>query len=110
PQITATHPVPNALTAPSLGRKLSAGPNATATVQLVAPGAMYNDRLNQVDARVTKMFRLGGSRRVQAQLDFYNLLNTGSPLGQNNTFGAAWLTPTVIPNGRMLKIGGQFDF
>jgi len=110
PQITATYTVPNALIAPSLGRNLAAGPNATATVQLVAPGALYNDRLNQIDARVTKNFRFGGGRRVQAQLDFYNLLNAGSALGQNNTFGAAWLTPTVIPNGRMLKIGGQFDF
>jgi uncharacterized protein (DUF2141 family) len=110
PQITATYTATNAQIAPSLGRNLAAGPNATATLQLLAPGSMYNDRLNQVDARLTKLFKLAGSQRVQAQLDFYNLLNTGSPLGQNNTFGAAWLTPTVIPNGRMLKIGAQYDF
>jgi hypothetical protein len=110
PQISATYNVPNALIAPSLGRNLSAGATATFAAQIVAPGAMYNDRLNQVDARLTKMFKLGGTRRVQGQLDFYNLLNTGAPLGQNNTFGAAWLTPTVIPNGRMLKIGAQYDF
>ena len=64
---------------------------------------------NQIDGRLTKLFKLGGTQRVQAQFDFYNLLNTGSPLGQNNTYGTAWLTPTVIPNGRMLKIGAQYD-
>jgi hypothetical protein len=110
PQITATYTVPNAVVAPSLGRNLAAGPNATATVQLIAPGAMYNDRLNQLDARLTRMFRLAAGRRVQGQLDFYNLFNVGPALGQNNTYGTAWLTPTVIPIGRMVKIGAQFDF
>jgi hypothetical protein len=110
PQITASYVASNALIAPSLGRNLAAGPNATATVQIVAPGEMYNDRLNQIDARVTRTFRLGGSRRLQGQFDFYNLLNVGPALNQNNTYGAAWLTPTVIPVGRMVKIGAQLDF
>jgi hypothetical protein len=30
----------------------------TATVQLVAPGALYGDRLNQVDFRVTKAIKV----------------------------------------------------
>jgi hypothetical protein len=59
---------------------------------------------------VAKTVRLGGGRRIQGQFDFYNLLNVGPALGQNNTYGSAWLTATVIPNGRMLKIGAQFDF
>ncbi len=109
-QITATYTVPNAEIVSSLGRNLSAGANATASVQLIAPGALYNDRLNQIDARVAKTVRLGGGRRIQGQFDFYNLLNVGPALGQNNTYGSAWLTATVIPNGRMLKIGAQFDF
>ena len=110
PQITASATVPNAQVAPSLGRNLSAGAAATASVQLIAPGSMYNDRLNQIDARLTKMFRFTGGRRIQGQLDFYNLLNVGPALGQNNTYGSAWLTATVIPNGRMVKVGVQFDF
>jgi hypothetical protein len=72
--------------------------------KIIAPGQMYNDRLNQIDARVTRTFRLGGTRRVQGQFDFYNLLNVGPALNQNNTYGAAWLTPTVIPVGRMVTI------
>jgi hypothetical protein len=110
PQISATYTALNSQIAPSLGRNLAAGANATATLQLLAPGALYNDRLNQIDARLTKMFKLTGGRRLQAQLDFYNLANIGPALGQNNTYGPAWLTSTVIPNGRMVKIGAQFDF
>jgi len=54
PQILATAVVPNAQIAPSLGRNLAAGANATATVQLVAPGTQFGDRLNQVDFRVQR--------------------------------------------------------
>ena len=53
---------------------------------------------------------MGKFGRVQAQLDLYNLLNAGPALNHNNTYGSAWLTPTVIPVGRMAKIGAQLDF
>jgi hypothetical protein len=110
PQITASYVATNAAVRDTLGRNLAAGPTATTTVQLMAPGSEYNDRLNQIDLRITRTFRLGGSRRIQPQLDLYNLLNAGPALNHNNTYGAAWLTPTVIPVGRMAKIGVQFDF
>jgi carboxypeptidase family protein len=110
PQITASDAVRSADIASSLGRNLAAGASATATVQLIAPGALYNDRLNQIDARLTRTFPLAGSRRLQGQLDFYNLLNVGTALGQNNTYGSAWLRPTAYSLGRMVKIGAQLDF
>jgi len=110
PQITATYTATNAEIVPSLGRNLAAGVNATATVQLIAPGTLYNDRLNQLDLRIARTFRVGGGRRLQGQFDWYNLLNVGPALNQNNTYGSAWLTPTVLPIGRMAKIGVQFDF
>jgi hypothetical protein len=109
-QIGATFVVPNAQIVPTLGRNLAAGPNAAYTAQIVAPGLLYNDRLNQLDARLTRTFSVGATRRLQGQLDFYNLFNAGPALNQNNTYGAQWLRPTVIPVGRMVKIGGQFDF
>src|SRR5712691_9529371 len=52
--MAATYVATNAQIAPSLGRNLSAGANGTATTQLVAPGTLFDDRLNQVDFRVTK--------------------------------------------------------
>ena len=81
PQITASYQARSADIAGSLGRDLAAGATATYTVPLIAPGALYGDRLNQLDARLTKTFRFAGSRRVQALFDFYNLLNVGPVLG-----------------------------
>src|SRR5262249_47746955 len=70
PQITATYAATSAQVSNSLGRSLSAG---TANVQLVAPGTLFSDRLNQLDYRVTKNFPLGPFR-AQGQVEMFNLL------------------------------------
>ena len=110
PQITASRTYTNAEVRSSLGRDLSSGANGTVTVPLIAPGTMYGDRLNQVDFRVSKIVRLAGNRRIQANMDLFNMFNVSAVLGQNNTFGSSWLRPTNIIQGRLLKFGAQFDF
>ena len=70
---------------------------------------MYDERLYQLDFRASKMFRLG-SRRLQANIDLYNAGNASSILAINTTYGANWLRPTSILQGRLLKFGAQFDF
>jgi hypothetical protein len=108
-QITASYTVPSSQIAASLGRDLSAGPTATARVQLVGPGQMYGDRLHQLDVRVSKNLALG-QLRVQPQFAIYNLLNAGPILGYNNTFGPNWLNSTSSLIGRMFKFGTQVDW
>jgi hypothetical protein len=110
PQITASYTAPNSIIAPSLGRNLASGPNGTAVVPLIAPGTLYGDRLNQLDLRGSKTFRLWGERRVQINVDLYNSLNAGAVLAHNNTFGGAWLRPTQLLQGRLLRFGAQLDF
>jgi hypothetical protein len=110
PQITASRTYTNAEVLPSLNRNLAAGPNGTVAVPLIAPGTMYNDRLNQVDFRLSKIFRMSGGRRIQANMDLFNLFNVSAVLAQNNTFGPSWLRPTTIIQGRLVKFGGQIDF
>jgi hypothetical protein len=66
--------------------------------------------LNQVDLRLSKIFRIAGGRRVQANVDLFNLFNVSAVLGQNNTYGPSWQRPTNIIQGRLLKLGGQIDF
>jgi hypothetical protein len=107
-QITASYAVPGSQIAPSLGRNLAAGANATATVQLIEPGTMFGDRLNQLDVRLTKTLQMG-RKRIQPQFNVYNLLNAGPVLGYNNTYGPNWQNPTAALVGRMLKFGAQFD-
>jgi hypothetical protein len=110
PQITASRVYTNAEVRGSLGRDLSSGANGTVTVPLIAPGTMFGDRMNQLDFRVSKIFRMPGNRRIQANLDLFNALNGSSVLAQNNTYGPSWLRPTNIIQGRLVKFGGQFDF
>jgi hypothetical protein len=108
-QIVGSHNVPNSAIAPSLGRNLAAGANATANVQLIAPGTLYGSRLNQLDIRLAKTYTFGG-RRVQPQFNVFNLLNSGAILGFNNTYGPNWQNPTATEVGRMFKFGLQVDW
>ena len=56
--LAANYAVPNAAVAPSLGRDLS-GNAPNVTVNLVAPGTMSGDRINQFDVRAAKILRHG---------------------------------------------------
>ena len=69
---------------------------------------MYGERLNQVDMRFVKTFRVGRTR-AGLNLDLYNLLNGNAVRTVNNNY-ASWLTPTAILDARLFKISAQFDF
>jgi hypothetical protein len=109
PQIAASDVVTNQQVSPSLGRNLAAGPNATATVPLIAPGTLYGNRLFQLDGRFSKILKVG-SFRIQGNFDVYNLLNSSTNLIYNSSYGSAWLQPVVILPGRLFKFSAQVDF
>ena len=77
--------------------------------QIVEPGELYVERLNQIDLRLAKIFRFGRTR-TNLNFDFYNVLNANSVLGENFAYGPAWRTPTSILLPRLFKISAQFDF
>ena len=108
--ITASWVAPNAEISPSLGRNLASGANGTATIPLIAPSSLYGDRVTQLDVRLTKILRLGGTRRLQAMVDCYNVINAGTVVDRNNSLGARWQQPLNILNGRLFKLGAQFDW
>ena len=108
PQITASAAITNALIAQSLGRDLS-GKASVATVQLISPGTLYGDRLNQIDLRLSKSFTQGRTH-FHTFADLYNLLNSNAVLSQNNTYGTAWQNATYIVPGRFLKFGAEITF
>jgi hypothetical protein len=108
--LAANYTVTNAEAAKSLGRNLSG--NATqVTVNLVEPGSMYGDRLNQLDFRVAKLLKLGHGRAMIG-VDMFNALNASSILTNNNTFvpGGTWLQPSAVLTARMAKITAEFTF
>src|SRR5207248_7918090 len=107
----ANYVATNAQISPSLGRNLSAG--ATATINIVTPGTLYGERLNQLDLRVSKTVKLNRGARLRGMFDMYNLTNANAVLAQNNTYGtngAVWQNPTQIVPGRLAKFGVQLDF
>jgi hypothetical protein len=97
----------NAQVAPSLGRSLSGGV-ANVSVNLVAPGTSYGERLNQLDLRFARPVRLGRTKTT-FQFDLYNALNVDVVTGVNTSY-ASWLRPQAVILGRFAKVGVQLDF
>jgi hypothetical protein len=92
-----------------LGRILTGA--SVVTVNLIPPHTFYADRRNNIDLRVAKILRYGGTR-TQIGVDIYNLTNTDVVTGYNQAFvpDGAWLTPTAIQPARYARISAQFDF
>ena len=82
--------------------------SGTQTVSLIPPGTEYGDRLNEVDLRIGKVFRVNKTRTM-VNLDIFNLFNSSAVTSENPAF-LAFRQPTGIVLARYLKIGAQFDF
>jgi hypothetical protein len=108
--LAANYAAPNSAVVPSLGRNLS-GNASNVTINLVAPGSMYGDRINQLDFRAAKILTFGG-RRATLALDLYNALNSSAVLTYDNTFvpGGPWLQPMSILTPRFLRFTGEITF
>jgi hypothetical protein len=107
PQVTANYVAVNAAITPSLGRALSGGAQ-NATINVVEPGTMYGQRLNQLDVRFAKILRFGNAR-ASVNFDLYNSLNANAVTSQNNNY-AAWQVPLSILDARLFKMSVQVDF
>src|SRR5262249_54804047 len=59
--------------------RTSLGATPSIAVQLIEPGTLFDDRLNQLDLRATRSFGHGRSR-VRVMVDLYNALNGNSVL------------------------------
>jgi len=108
--LAANYSAPNPAVAPSLGRDLS-GNAANATINLIEPGSMYGDRINQIDLRMAKVFGFRAGRAVVG-VDVYNVLNANAVLTYNNSFvpGGPWLQPLMVLTPRLFKITAALDW
>jgi hypothetical protein len=110
--LAANYLATNAQIAPSLGRNLSAGATATASINLVTPSTLFWDRIQSIDLRFARTFKV---QRVSLRglLDVYNLTNANTTflLNQNyGTNGATWLQPLQVLAPRLVKLGVQASF
>jgi hypothetical protein len=93
--------------AAQIGRPLT---GTAITVNLLAPGELYGDRIRQWDFSAKKIIRLGG-QRLTVGVDIYNLLNNNVTLGFNPTFvpnAPGWQSPSTYMNPRVFRLNAEF--
>ena len=86
----------------------------TETVNLLLPGQIYGERVNNVDLRIAKIVRVKGTR-ANVGLDLYNLANANTPTAVEATYdpasrGERWFRPTAVLQPRFVRLNVQFDF
>jgi hypothetical protein len=115
PTITASYAASNAAIAPSLGRNLAACGTrpvctSTATVPLIVPQTMFDDRLTRLDLRFAKRIALTPRARLQANFNVYNLFNGSASSTLNNNYGPLWQQPSLLQDGRMIQLSAMLNF
>jgi hypothetical protein len=113
--IRASQVFTNAQVRQSLGRDLgqcrgAATCNGTVTVDLIPPDTLFGDRVQELDVRFSRIFRLGGKTQLTGNFDVYNLFNSSTVLNQNTRYGPTWQAPIQIMGGRLVKFGFQMNF
>ena len=90
------------------------GTSTTVSVNLIEPGTLYGDRVNQFDLRLAKILRFAKTR-ANVGVDFYNVFNANPVLTYNSAFIPnqainTWLRPNSVLTPRFVKFSAQFDF
>ena len=112
PAVSANYTVTSAIAGrPIIGSTTGA---ASTVVNLVEPGTLFLDYQNRLDMRFGKTFRFNRTK-IQGFADIFNVLNAGTVLSVNQTYGSvaatnAWMTPTSIMQGRYVRFGMQMNF
>jgi hypothetical protein len=110
-QLAANWTAPNSATV-GLNRPFAGLGSQTITVNLIEPGTLYGERVNQIDMRFAKILRFGRSRTTVG-FDVYNLVNSNAVLTYNQTFSpttTTWLRPQSVLQARFVKFSAQVDF
>ena len=83
------------------------------SVPLMPPGALFYDRLTQVDLSVRRTFALPNGMRWELQADIYNLIDAQPILNGNNAFGtngASLGSASSTIQGRFLQVGSHIHW
>lgn len=82
----------------------------TQAVRVGASGAFRYPWQNLVDVRLSKKFRFRERFEVEPILDVFNLFNSSAITSAVTTIGPSLLTPSQIDFGRLIRLGGRFNF
>jgi hypothetical protein len=84
----------------------------TLTVNLIKPGTLYGDRVNEVDFRFAKILKFGRTRS-NVGVDLLNAFNAAPVLTYLQTYSpttSTWLRPLSVLQARYVKVSAQIDF
>jgi len=90
----------------TLGRPLT---NSAATLNVIAPGTMWGDRLNQIDLRFTKVVGLAVGR-LDLNFDLYNAFNSDAITIPLNAVTPGYGFPIQVIPPRFAKFSARWDF
>jgi hypothetical protein len=86
-------------------------------VPVIMPETQFEGRRNQLDFRVSRIFKFSGRMTAQANVDVYNLFNSSALVLVNQVYGPSWRIPVTtrtfgpgILNPRLLQVGGRITF
>ncbi len=102
----------------NFARQIQVGAAAANAVGAIFTGAIDGDarsdnrqpNITVFDLRVDRAFPLGGSMRLRAFMDLFNIANANTAETVNTTTGAAYLRPTAILAPRTVRFGARFSF
>ena len=76
---------------------------------IVQPGTLYGERINQIDLRFGKILRYARTK-TNVSVDLFNVFNASPVMRMFQTYGPSWLQPTSIMSARLVKLSVQVDF
>jgi hypothetical protein len=108
--LRADTPTANAAILAAMGRLPTGGsPTGNTNLNMLLPGQLYGDTVNQFDLRVAKILRIGRTR-TQVGIDLYNMFNANPALAYNQAFASNWPRPTQVLMPRFVRFNATVDF
>ena len=94
------------------GRSLSVAfpGDGTRTVRVEPVTTNRGETVQILDVRFDKSFRLGGSTRLTAMVDAFNLTNAGTVTTFRNATTSTYKEVTALLDPRIVRFGVRFDF
>jgi len=84
--------------------------NGNTTIRLEPYGSRRLSAQNILNIRGTKEFSIGGGRRLEANVDVFNVLNAATPTGANFQSGPSFGFVTGVIPARIARFGARLRF
>jgi len=102
----------------NFAREISVGAAAANAVGAIFTGTVYaeardarrQDNITVFDIRADRAFSLGGTMRLRALFDLFNITNSNAVETLTRTSGSAFLRPTAVLSPRTARVGVRFSF